>query len=125
MDLETLPCLTVGHLDQQRRWIMRRGPESVTVTVGSSVTANTPGMVLQLALQGLGVAVADAAMASPFLRAKRLVHVLPEWEITPMPIYTVTASRVETLKVRLFMDHLHARLKGYAVQRDEPASSDP
>lgn len=115
-DLSDLECLAVGPSAYAARWILRRGTDTQEVQISGRVIANTPGMVLQLAASGLGIAAVDATMAAPLVRSRRLKQILPDWEIAPVPVYVLTPSQVDTLKVRVFIDHLCYSLKKYEAR---------
>jgi DNA-binding transcriptional LysR family regulator len=113
-DLRALPCLSVGGSEGPVTWVFRRGADRRDVTVEGPVVANTPGMVLHLAAEGVGVAAADEIMAAPLVESGRLVHILADWSIAPVPIYAVTASKLQPLRVRLFIEHVRAALRRFA-----------
>jgi DNA-binding transcriptional LysR family regulator len=110
--LRSMPCLSVGGAEADT-WVFRRGEEQRVVAVEGRVAANTPGMVLHLAAEGVGVAAADEMMAASFVESGRLTRVLADWSIAPVPIYAVTASRLQPLRVRLFIDHVQSALRRF------------
>jgi DNA-binding transcriptional LysR family regulator len=54
-------------------------------------------------------------MASPYLAQGDLVAVLPDWSIRPVPIYAVTATKVHTVKTRIFLDFVQKSLKVFGA----------
>ncbi len=114
-DLSALSCLTVDHPDGNNTWVLRRGRNVEEVAVHGRIKANNARMLLQLAIEGVGIAVADELTASGFVQTGRLRRLLHGWEITPVPIYAVTGSRMLPTKTRLFVDHFARRLKQFAA----------
>ncbi|MDB5642529.1 MAG: LysR family transcriptional regulator [Hyphomicrobiales bacterium] len=104
-------CLNIARSDQRNAWVLRRENRLEEVAVFGPITTNNPRMLLKLAAEGAGIVAADAEMAAPYVRSGALRRVLADWEPSPVPIYTVMPSRTPPLRVRLFVDHLHARLK--------------
>ena len=119
IELATLPCLLIGPAADAHRWMLRSGTSVEEVDIKGPISCNTPGMVLQLATAGLGIAVIDATMASAYVRRKELKPVLTDWEVSPSPIYVVAPGKIETLKVRLFVDHLHRSLRNFATRSED------
>jgi DNA-binding transcriptional LysR family regulator len=113
-DLAAHRCLSVSAGDPAP-WVLHRGDETVEVAVRGPVQANAPGMVLRLAVVGLGIAAADEVMASTPVATGELVSILPDWNIRPVPIYAVTATKVYPVKTRLFLDFVQAALKGFSI----------
>ena len=57
---------------------------------------------------GLGIALLPAFRCVDDLRARRLVHVLREWEAPSTPVHVVyPSSRHVSPKLKSFVDHLH------------------
>jgi DNA-binding transcriptional LysR family regulator len=111
--LSSLPFLTVDRSDANTTLVLHRGRETVQVSTGGRITANNPQMLLQLAIEGAGVVGAGETMASSFVRTGALKRILNQWELAPIEVHAVTASRTLPLKVRLFVDHLQQKLKKF------------
>lgn len=109
-DLAQHRCLSVS-TGEVAPWVLHRGSETQEIPVHGPVQANVPGMVLRLAVAGLGIAAADEVMASPFLASAALVPVLPDWSILPVTIHAVTATKVYPVKTRLFLDFVQKALR--------------
>lgn len=116
-ELSLHACLFLSGQSGEQRWVLHQDADAREVTVQGQIQANTPGMVLRLAQEGMGIAVADEVMAAPYLQAGLLVRVLPDWVIAPVTIYSVTASRVLPTKTRLFIDHVQAALKRFDADK--------
>jgi LysR family transcriptional regulator for bpeEF and oprC len=63
----------------------------------------------------LGIAAADEVMASTPVATGELVSILPDWNIRPVPIYAMTATKVYPVRTRLFLDFVQAALKGFSI----------
>jgi DNA-binding transcriptional LysR family regulator len=75
--------------------------------------ANSPDLLLRLALRGAGITGAALQSAAPFVEAGELLRVLPEWQITESPGYAVFPSRrLLPVKTRAFIDMLQAHFAG-------------
>ena len=66
---------------------------------------------LQLAVQGMGLALIDMAMARPEVEAGRLVRVLPEWSQPPVAVHALTPSRLVPAKTRVLLEALSEHLR--------------
>jgi len=82
-----------------------RGEEKVEIDSRYIVSVNDARTYLAAALAGLGVAPLPCFMAREELAGGRLVHVLPDWHIEPVPLYIVyPPNRHLSNKVRVFVD---------------------
>jgi LysR family transcriptional regulator for bpeEF and oprC len=69
------------------------------------VAVNESNAYMEAALAGLGVAQLVTFMAEPYLANGKLVQVLPDWHIEPIPVYVVyPPNRHLSAKVRSFVD---------------------
>ena len=70
--------------------------------------ANTAEMMLQAALDSVGIALLPLFSVENYLRSKRLIHILPDYVTDP--VRTIFAlmppNRYRTVKVKLFLDWL-------------------
>jgi DNA-binding transcriptional LysR family regulator len=60
-------------------WEFERDGRKLDVKVSGPLTFNEPELMLEAALDGLGVAYVVQAVAQPHIAAGRLVHLLPDW----------------------------------------------
>lgn len=69
------------------------------------VAVAEPGVLLDLAVGGLGIAVAPLIYAEPLLAAGSLVRILPKLRRGLRPIHVIYPSRqLVTPKLRVFVD---------------------
>ena len=75
------------------------------------LAANNVGMLGRLASQGLGITpllVFDAMERA--IKQSGLVRVLPEWSLTPLPLFALLPSRMLPAKTKAFLDFIQPRL---------------
>lgn len=119
-------CLTYRRASEPTSWRYREGDEEKELAVQGSVHSNN-GEVLRLAaLSGLGVALlADWAVADD-LQAGRLVRLLHGYELTNTTfdhgVYALFRdSRMQPLKVRVFVDFLAEALSRIETRHERSA----
>lgn len=89
------------------RWLLRRGAEVVAFRVDGTLRTDNTGVVLAMALQGLGIARLNDHVAAPHVAAGRLRPVLEAVAVRePVPIAAVMLPARQRLpKVRACVDH--------------------
>jgi molybdate transport repressor ModE-like protein len=88
------------------------GPDDAreAVEITPRITSNSQISLQQMCAAGLGLAFVVSTDAEDDLRAGRLVRVLPDWRVPPMPLWAVTPQRdAQPAKVR----HAIAALQDY------------
>jgi DNA-binding transcriptional LysR family regulator len=119
-DLAHHQCVIQAASGKQSRWTLTSGTKTVTADVSGRYCANNVSMCRTLAVLGLGVAIS----AGPDLRDDALrgtlVRVLPEWDVSPAPVYAIIESRLIPSRVRLFIDFMQASLKDYSAHDRHP-----
>lgn len=80
--------------------------------------ANTAEMMLQAALDGVGIVVLPIFTVSTYLQSGRLVRVLPDYEITPprQIVALMPPNRYRSAKVQLFLDWLTQACKAIPLE---------
>lgn len=93
------------------RWELARGGRTETIRVRGTLQANSSLALREAALQKLGIARMPLFVVGEDLARKRLVRVLPEWELPEHGIHVVTTSRDHPpRKTRAFIDFFRTRL---------------
>lgn len=105
-DLEGLPGLIFRQLPTGRDWTLMQGDERVTIKMDGRLSASSGEVLLQGALDGLGLFLAPDWLVCEDANAGRLVRVLPDWEGTPLPIHAVWTSGKLRGKAKLFAEHM-------------------
>ena len=89
-----------------------RGPDEVSVSVGSRLRVNTGEGVRAAVLAGLGLGVGSEWLFSNEIRSAELVEVVQDWQLAPMDIWAVfTTGRQVGAKARAFADFIEQVLK--------------
>ena len=96
----------------QARWRLERDGVATEVTVRGRTLLNNQGLMRMLAERGLGIGVLTPDLARDALASGRLVRVLPQWAMTPLPLNAVTASRLQPASAKAFVAFLADRLGG-------------
>jgi DNA-binding transcriptional LysR family regulator len=89
-------------------WRYRVGGKETTLQISGRVRVNTSEVLLQMALDGIGILVFPTYVLGPHLKSGRLKQILPEYEANPdTSLYaTYLPNRYMQPKVKAFIDHL-------------------
>jgi DNA-binding transcriptional LysR family regulator len=114
-------------------WVLTRDPARWEGIPPARATANSPELLLRLARQGAGIAIAAEHFVEPYVGAGELVQVLADWK---PPVATAWAvfpgRRLMPARTRVFLDALQAvfanpkcqACPAQADQRKDPGRSD-
>lgn len=110
-DLAQHVCIRMQGDERGSNWRLRERDESsprreVLVPVTGRFVVSSMQMIRQLTLQGAGIGIIDQQVAAEDVSAGRLLPVLPSWQLAPVPLHMLTASRLLPARVRLFGDLL-------------------
>lgn len=95
------------------RWILNRGDERWEGIPPGRATANSPELLMRMALAGAGITVINDHFALPYLQRGELVQVLPDWRLPPVGAWAVfPGRRLMPARTRVFVDALAARFAG-------------
>jgi DNA-binding transcriptional LysR family regulator len=109
-DLISHNCLTYAYSPQETDWPFVRGGIEQQVRVSGSLRVNNGHVLVNAAIEGLGIIRQPNFLVGQALRCKLLVRVLPAWNAGDHAVYAVYASRrFLPLKVRAFSDFLAER----------------
>ena len=122
-DLARHECLTYTNLPVPNTWHFASRLGGIrTVRLAPRHRANNGRMLVELALLGLGIAIEPDFILASDVRAGRLVHLLPDFELPRIPIAAVYPSRrYLSAKVRAFVDFLAQRFSQAAEWSLSPA----
>jgi len=90
--------------------LIHRDGASLSIDVQGQFVANSRGLLQQLALSGQGIVQTADSWVQADLAAQRLVRVLPDWTPPVVSAYALTATRLLSAKVRVFIDYLVANM---------------
>lgn len=81
-------------------------------------TANSPDLLMRMALSGAGITLISDYFAESHVRAGELQPVLPEWRPPSSPAWAVfPGRRLMPARTRVFLDALQAKLSGPQCQQ--------
>nr|WP_272884903.1 LysR family transcriptional regulator [Candidatus Rhodoblastus alkanivorans] len=106
-DLIGHDCLVYDYLARQNIWNFSREGESADIRVSGRLHSNNGDVLVQAAVDGIGIMLAPTFIAYQALRSGALLPILPEWRAGEPSLYAVMPpGRVDVLKVRRFVEHL-------------------
>jgi DNA-binding transcriptional LysR family regulator len=95
------------------RWVLARGDERWEGIPPGRASANSPELLMRMALGGAGIAVINDHFALPHLQRDELVQVLPDWRLPPVSAWAVfPGRRLMPMRTRVFLDALAAKFTG-------------
>jgi DNA-binding transcriptional LysR family regulator len=98
-------------------WVLHHGDKRWEGTPPARALANSPELLMRLAVQGAGIALANDHFALPHVKRKELVCVLEPWRPKPVSAWAVfPGRRLMPAKTRVFIDALAAMLTGPECQ---------
>jgi DNA-binding transcriptional LysR family regulator len=93
-------------------WKLTRGKEVWENVPPGRLGMNSPNVIHQLLLDGAGIGTLPDRAVTEDLRLKRLVHVLPEWNLPVITAWAVMPMRrYLPSKTRVFLSHIEQYLK--------------
>ncbi|TDQ57451.1 LysR family transcriptional regulator [Mesocricetibacter intestinalis] len=95
---------------KNNRWVLHKGKESCQLEIQGNYKMNNWGLALNLALNGLGIGLFPHRLAAPFVAQGRLLHLLPQWQGSAIPVYALTETRLLPAKVQYFLDFLKQQI---------------
>ncbi len=94
-------------------WVLNRGEQRWAGSPPGRVTANSPELLMRMALDGAGIAVVNDHFALPYLHRGELAQVLPDWRYPAVTAWAVfPGRRLMPARTRVFIDALAARFSG-------------
>jgi DNA-binding transcriptional LysR family regulator len=109
-DLASHQCLTYGHMASSQRWQLTQDGATITVQVASRLCSNNGEVLLESALEGIGIADLPTFIVGPDIEAGRLKVVLPKNSPPELAIHALYApNRYLAAKTRVFIDFLAER----------------
>jgi DNA-binding transcriptional LysR family regulator len=110
-DLVGHNCLSYAYWSLGNEWRFRKNGVERKVAVSGNLRGNTGDILIDAAIKGLGILLQPSFLVYEALRDKRLVRILPEWEVDPLFVYAVYPDRkFLPSKVRSFIDFIADRM---------------
>ena len=98
-------------------WTLVRGEARWEGIPPGRATANSPELLMRMALAGAGIAMIHDPFAAPYLERGELVQVLPDWSTPPVAASAVfPGRRLMPAHARAFVDALVAKFAGQECQ---------
>ena len=98
-------------------WTLVRGEARWEGIPPGRAAANSPELLMRMALGGAGIAMIHDPFAVPYLERGELVHVLPDWSAPPVAASAVfPGRRLMPAHARAFVDALVAKFAGQECQ---------
>jgi DNA-binding transcriptional LysR family regulator len=98
-------------------WTLVRGEARWEGIPPGHATANSPELLMRMALGGAGIAMIHDSFAAPYLERGELVQVLPDWSTPPVAASAVfPGRRLMPAHARAFVDALVAKFAGQECQ---------
>lgn len=108
-------CILDGNFRNPRAWLFRSaepGREQSVTVAGRLQFANAEAVAMA-ALAGQGLAQGPSFVLGPLVREGRLIRVMRDWEVGPLPLAVVyPANRHVPGKLRALLEHLASRFRG-------------
>ncbi len=109
-DLGGHNCLSYAYWNSQNEWRFHRQGVERKVQVSGNLRGNNGHILVNAAIEGLGVILQPTFLAYEALRRKQLVQILRDWEADYLTIFAVYPNRkFLPPKVRSFIDFLAER----------------
>src|SRR5437762_6924824 len=86
-------------------WVLKRGDQRWEGIPPGRATANSPELLMRLALAGGGIALVNDHFADRYVRSGELVPVLADWRSPPVSAWAVfPGRRLMPARTRVFID---------------------
>lgn len=106
-DLKKHEWIIFTLLPAQNHCTFKKRNESKTIQINGRIKTNNGSAVRKLALEGTGIATLSDITVSQDIKQGKLVHLLPEYEISSAGVYAVyKEQRYLQAKTRQFIDYL-------------------
>ncbi len=99
-------------------WTLKRGEARWQGIPPGRARANSPTLLITLALAGIGIASLPDNFADPYVKSGRLVPILEDWDLPKINAWAVfPGRRLMPARTRVFLDALEERLSGKECQQ--------
>lgn len=100
-----------GRTGEAQPWMLLRGEERVELDPPGRTVANSPELLIRLALAGAGIAAVPEYFAARWVRGGELRRVLPDWCLPAIDAWAVfPGRRLMPAKTRAFLEMLAVAL---------------
>ncbi len=118
-DLEALPWVAISTFYQRHIELFNgESNQARRLTIAPRLSTDSLYVARKTALTGLGAAVVSSWAVKEDIEAGRLVHVLPEWQPSALPVHLVYPwSRYYPARLRLFLEMMRKVMPEIAGMR--------
>ncbi|MEM9103999.1 MAG: substrate binding domain-containing protein [Pseudomonadota bacterium] len=104
-NVSTWQWIKLTQLSNQR--LFSKSGQRQAVRFNNQISVNSVEAIYQYCLNGVGLATLSSSQVSEDILTGRLVHVLPDWEITPLPLFALWPKNTKPKSiVKLFLSYL-------------------
>lgn len=97
-------CLR-GQTGHALPWVLTHGKVRWEREMKARMLANSPDLLMRMALTGAGIATSSHQFAGPYVQSGELVRILPDWELPDSSGWAVfPGRRLMPAKTRVFLD---------------------
>ncbi|MDB5764560.1 MAG: transcriptional regulator, LysR family [Herminiimonas sp.] len=101
-------------------WMLSRADVHWEGTPPGRATANSPALLIRLAISGAGITILSDHFAEQYVRNGELVQVLEDWSLPAVTAWAVfPGRRLMPARTRVFLDALQAEFSGPRCQQME------
>lgn len=108
-DLVQHDCIVIGGPKRTAEWVFLRETTSCKINVQGRFSVNNQALIGALAESDLGIAMLEPVLCREAINAGRLLPVLEEWVSPSLPVYVVTASKMQSAAARAFIEFVTHR----------------
>jgi len=108
LEHDTLHAMSAS--GEPMQWILHRGTGRWQGLPPGRASANSPDILMRLAIHGAGITLQEERFADPYVKGGQLARVLPDWHLPPATLWAVfPGRRLMPARTRAFIDALLAR----------------
>ncbi len=109
-DLARHECLRSSTSKEDSVWELHCAGQVERVAVAGRLALNNVSMLHRMALKGVGIVALSIGEFVGQGAHEGLQRVLPDWQFCPVPLLALFPSRLMSVKTRVFLDFVQARL---------------
>jgi DNA-binding transcriptional LysR family regulator len=122
-DLQALPWIAINTFYQRHVELFDGDAQPIRIAVTPRLSTDSLYVARNTALAGLGVALVSSWTVKEDIQEGRLIHLLPEWQPTALPVHLVYPwSRYYPARLRRFLEMMKQVMPGIAGMR-KPAKA--
>ncbi|RTN27216.1 LysR family transcriptional regulator [Enterobacter quasimori] len=122
-DLQALPWIAISTFYQRHVELFDGAAQPTRIAITPRLSTDSLYVARNTTLTGLGVALVSSWTVKEDIQEGRLIHLLPEWQPTALPVHLVYPwSRYYPARLRRFLEMMKQVMPGIAGMR-KPANS--